>query len=1304
MSFILRTGRIQKQLIKFLFAETTFHFQIQLSLSLNLAFSYSKFIYSIIHSLNIKNLNLQLQKKSMIHFFLSQSQAIFVLQTNKTLSPTDITKLEWLFGGAKISQEVALTGFFVGPRAAMITPWSTNAVEITQNMDMQGIIRIEEFKKVEADFSDYDPMLSQKYDKLDQDVYTINIKPEPILEITDIAAYNKQEGLSLSDEEVDYLNSLATRLGRPLTDSEVFGFSQVNSEHCRHKIFNGKFVIDGVEQATSLFKLIRKTSEENPNDIVSAYKDNVAFIKGPKVQQFAPKRADVPDFYATSDFESVISLKAETHNFPTTVEPFNGAATGSGGEIRDRLAGGQGSLPLAGTAVYMTALSRLEENRPWEKGVEERAWLYQTPMDILIKASNGATDFGNKFGQPLITGSVLTFEHEEHFDASTNSAQAELSVTPRRLGYDKVIMLAGGIGYGKASQAQKLKPQEGDNIVILGGENYRIGMGGAAVSSADTGQHGSGIELNAIQRSNPEMQKRAANAVRGMVESDHNSIISIHDHGAGGHLNCLSELVEETGGLINLDKLPVGDPTLSSKEIIGNESQERMGLVIGNEHIETLQKIADRERSPMYTVGKVTGNHRFTFESATTGLKPMDLELKDMFGSSPKIVMEDQTVDRKYQPITYDKTQLNTYLEQVLQLEAVASKDWLTNKVDRCVGGRVAKQQCTGPLQLPLNNCGVMALDFQGKEGIATSVGHAPLSALIDPAAGSRNAIAESLSNIVWAPLKDGLKSVSLSANWMWACKNEGEDARLYSAVKACSDFAIDLGINIPTGKDSLSMKQKYKDGDVIAPGTVIISAGANCDDITKVVEPVLQKDGGSIYYINLSNDAYKLGGSSFAQILHKIGTETPDIKDADQFKKAFNTIQQLIKEEKIQAGHDIGSGGLITTLLEMCFADRDLGASIDLSSLKEQDTIKVLFSENIGMVFQADAAVENVFSANGIIYHKIGEVSSSATLEIKNSNENFSFNIDHLRDVWFKTSYLLDTKQTGSGLAKERYDNYKNQVLKYNFPAQFDGKKPIIDHSKPKPKAAVIREKGSNSERELANAMYLAGFDVKDVHMTDLISGRETLEDIQFIGAVGGFSNSDVLGSAKGWAGAFMYNEKARVALEKFFARPDTLSVGICNGCQLFIELGLINKDHTEKPKMLHNQSGKHESIFTSLTLQENNSVMLSTLAGSTLGVWVSHGEGRFQLPYAEDQYKIVAKYAYESYPASPNGSDYNTAMMCDESGRHLVMMPHIERSLFQWHWANYPKGHKDEVSPWMEAFVNARKWVEEKVKGYKA
>ena len=1095
-----------------------------------------------------------------------------------------------------------------------------------------------------------------------------------------------------------YLEGVATKIGRKLTDSEVFGFSQVNSEHCRHKIFNGTFVIDGEEQPTSLFKMIKETSKQFPNDIVSAYKDNVAFIKGPKVEQFAPKTADKPDFYQTSDFDSVISLKAETHNFPTTVEPFNGAATGSGGEIRDRLAGGKGSLPLAGTAVYMTSYARLNDavegeksKRHWEQKFEARDWLYQTPMDILIKASNGASDFGNKFGQPLITGSVLTFEHEENAASSTSK--------PRKLGYDKVIMQAGGIGYGKANQALKDIPKEGDKIVILGGENYRIGMGGAAVSSADTGEFASGIELNAVQRSNPEMQKRAANAVRGMVESDDNFIVSIHDHGAGGHLNCLSELVEDTGGSIDLDKLPVGDPTLSAKEIIGNESQERMGLVIAEKHVETLQKIAERERSPMYTVGEVTGNNRFTFESKTKGDKPMDLALEDMFGSSPKTILTDNTVVRSYKNPRYKNKNISNYLEQVLQLEAVACKDWLTNKVDRCVGGKVAKQQCVGALQIPLNNVGVMALDYHGKEGVATSIGHSPISGLIHPEAGSRNSIAEALTNIIWAPLKDNLASVSLSANWMWPCKNEGEDARLFKAVKAVSEFSIELGINVPTGKDSLSMKQKYPDGEVISPGTVIISAAANCSEISKVVEPVLQLNGGKIYYINFSQDEFKLGGSSFYQVLNAIGSDAPDIKNANFVKNAFNTIQTLIKEGKIVAGHDVASGGLITTLLEMCFAEVQLGADFNISSLNEEDAIKVLFAENSGIVFQADATVEAVFTENNIEFFTIGTVNTSGKVQIQNNEEQFTFEVAAMRDVWYKTSFLLDQRQTANGLAKDRFDNYKKQPLQYSFPQNFSGKlKEVVGSGYKKPKAAIIREKGSNSEREMANAMFLAGFDVKDVHMTDLISGRETLEDIQFIGAVGGFSNSDVLGSAKGWAGAFKYNTKANKALKNFFKREDTLSVGICNGAQLWMELDLIYPAHKVHGKLVHNDSQKHESSFTSVKIQENNSVMLSSLAGTELGVWISHGEGKFNLPETEENYHIVAKYGYEGYPNNPNGSDFNTAMLCDVTGRHLVTMPHIERSTFQWNWANYPAGRKDEVSPWLEAFVNARKWINAK------
>lgn len=1225
----------------------------------------------------------------MISFFKGANQ-VFAVATKEIISPESIEKLQWLFGDAELINTELVEGLFIGPRKEMISPWSTNAVEITQNMGIEGIDRIEEYFAFDEE-AGFDPMLQVKYSELHQGIFTVDTKPEEIIHIQDVAAYNDQEGLALSQEEVDYLNSVSDDIGRKLTDSEVFGFSQINSEHCRHKIFNGTFIIDGEEQETSLFKLIKKTSEMNGGNLVSAYKDNVAFVKGPKIELFAPKRQDIADYYHTKEVQTVLSLKAETHNFPTTVEPFNGAATGSGGEIRDRLAGGKGSLPLAGTAVYMTSYSRLEEERNWESGMEERPWLYQTPMDILIKASNGASDFGNKFGQPLISGSVMTFEHEEN---------------NKQLGFDKVIMLAGGIGWGKHEDALKDVPNQGDRVVILGGDNYRIGMGGSSVSSVDTGELDNAIELNAIQRSNPEMQKRAANAIRAMVESDENPIVSIHDHGAGGHLNCLSELVEETGGKIDLDALPVGDPTLSAKEIVGNESQERMGLVIDEKHLEELRKISERERAPFYNVGEITSDMNFSFESSKDGRKPIDMKLNHYFGSSPKTIMTDHREDSNFSNLTYNQDNLLEYITSVLQLEAVACKDWLTNKVDRCVSGRVAKQQNTGPLHIPLNNCGVMALDYKGQLGVATSVGHAPVSALIDPVAGSRNSIAEALTNIVFAPITDNLNGVSLSANWMWPCRNEGEDARLYDAVKGISDFAISLGINVPTGKDSLSMTQKYKDGSkVISPGTVIISAIGECSNINQVVSPVLKKkENAPIIYINLSQDAFKLGGSSFAQINNKVGSETPTIKDAEFFKNGFNAIQKLIKSDLVEAGHDISAGGLITALLELCFADVNLGADIDLSGLNEQDIVKVLFSENAGVLLQVNdiAKVDAILAEMNITYHKLGTVVDASELSITNKDTNFNLSVSDLRDVWYKTSYLLDRKQSGEEKALERFNNYKHMPLEFNFPSGFSGQLAAmgLDPNRKTPsglKAAIIREKGSNSEREMAYALYLAGFDVKDIHMTDLMSGREDLSDVNFIAAVGGFSNSDVLGSAKGWAGSFKYNDNARAALKNFFEREDTLSLGICNGCQLFVELGMINPEHKEKPKMLHNDSHKFESGFVNVDIPENNSVMFSTLSGSRLGVWVAHGEGKFNLPYHEDQYQIVSKYSYKNYPANPNGSDFNTAAITSKDGRHLVMMPHPERSIFPWNWAHYPE-NGDEVSPWIQAFVNARNWIVEK------
>ncbi len=1228
----------------------------------------------------------------MVLFFKGKSEQILAVGCNQELTTEDVKKLEWLFSGATKTDKTELGGFFVGPRKEMITPWSTNAVEITQNMGLSGIIRIEEFFGVADENAQFDPMLQVLNKGLGQDIFTIDKQPDPILEIDDVAAYNKAEGLALSDDEVAYLDGLAVKLGRKLTDSEVFGFSQVNSEHCRHKIFNGTFIIDGEEKESSLFQLIKRTSKENYNYLVSAYKDNVAFVEGPKAMQFAPASHDKPDFFETKEIDTVLSLKAETHNFPTTVEPFNGAATGAGGEIRDRLGGGKASLPLAGTAVYMTSYSRSEEGRVWEQENEERPWLYQTPEQILIKASNGASDFGNKFGQPMICGSVLTFEHFEN---------------QKKFAFDKVIMLAGGIGFAKKSDAIKDTPDAGDKVVLLGGDNYRIGMGGGAVSSVATGEFNSGIELNAVQRSNPEMQKRAMNAIRAMSEADENPIVLIHDHGAGGHLNCLSELVEETGGTIHLDKLPVGDPTLSAKEIAGNESQERMGLVIKEKDIDRLKKVADRERSPMYVVGETTGDMRFVFKDEK-GNAPINWQLADMFGNPPKTIMNDVTVNETFAPVVYDVTKIEEYLKNVLQLEAVACKDWLTNKVDRSVTGKVAKQQCAGEIQIPLNNLGATTIDYTGTFGLATSVGHAPAAAMIDPAAGSKLAIAESLTNLIWAPFTHGIKGVSLSANWMWPCKNKGEDARLYTAVEAVSDFATDLGINIPTGKDSLSMTQKYKDGEVVySPGTVIISAAAEISDVKKIVEPVLVKDTDtSIFYIDLSFDSHKLGGSSFAQVTNKLGAEAPTVTDNAYFKTGIETLQSLINDGDILAGHDISAGGMVTALLEMCFPNNSHGIKIDLSEIAEDDLVKILFAENPGVLIQVKnmGKVTALLEKNELGYEVIGSPVEERTLTITKDSQVLTFDINEMRDTWYKTSYLLDRKQSGDKLAKERFDNYKKQPLLFDYNDDFKGK--LADYglvlnrtSKSGVKAAIIREKGVNGDREMAYSMYLAGFDVKDVHMTDLITGRETLEDVNFIVFVGGFSNSDVLGSAKGWAGAFLYNEKAKAALDAFYKREDTLSLGVCNGCQLMVELGLVYPDHTEKLTMEHNATHKFESNFVNMDIAENDSVMLKTLAGNRLGVWIAHGEGKFSMPLGEEQYNIAGKYSYDAYPGNPNGSDFSTAAIVSNDGRHLAMMPHLERSIFPWQCAHSPEEHKnDEVSPWIEAFVNARKWVEEK------
>ncbi len=1244
----------------------------------------------------------------MILFFLASYDTVIATEIDHNPTKEEIEKLSWLYGNAKLINDKQLSGYYLGPRREMITPWSTNAVEITQNMGINGILRIEEYFPAQSMEANPDRMIFRNYDGLNQDIFTVDIQPADIKFIDNLEKFNEEEGLALSPEEIEYLHEVEKQNNRPLTDSEVFGFAQINSEHCRHKIFGGEFVIDGKKMESSLFNLIKKTTKENPGKILSAYKDNVAFAEGPEIEQFAPENQSTSDYFKTKNIESVISLKAETHNFPTTVEPFNGAATGTGGEIRDRMGGGVGSWPIAGTAVYMTAYPRLKDEngktpalRDWEDILPVRKWLYQTPQQILTKASNGASDFGNKFGQPLIAGSVLTFEHQENGE---------------KYAYDKVVMLAGGVGYGTKRDCLKKEPQPGNKVVVVGGDNYRIGLGGGSVSSVDTGRYSNGIELNAIQRANPEMQKRAYNLVRALVEENENPVVSIHDHGSAGHLNCLSELVEDCGGKIEMDKLPIGDKTLSAKEIIANESQERMGLLIDEKHLDHVCRIAERERAPMYVVGETTGDAHFSFVQKD-GVKPFDLDVAQMFGHSPKTIMKDETVERKYADVTYNIEKIDDYVARVLQLEAVACKDWLTNKVDRSVTGRIARQQCQGQVQLPLSDCGVVALDYRGYKGIATAIGHAPQAGLASPEAGSVLSVAEALTNIVWAPLAEGMDSISLSANWMWPCRaQKGEDARLYCAVKALSDFCCAIGVNVPTGKDSLSLTQQYPNGEkIVSPGTVIVSSGAEVSNVRKVVSPVLINNKKTrLYHIDFSFDEQRLGGSAFAQSLGKVGSDVPTVKEPRYFCDCFDAIQEMIQRGWILAGHDISAGGMITTLLEMTFANPEGGLNINLHDMQGDDIVRKLFAENPGVIIQVadehNDEVKAFLEDNCIGFARIGNPNTkNRMLTITDGSWKHEFDIDALREKWYETSYLLDCKQTANELAEKRHNNYKVQPIEMKFNADFTGtlqqyglnpnrwkdNAPITHQT---PKAAIIREKGTNGDREMAYSLYLAGFEVKDVTMTDLISGRETLEEVNMIVFCGGFSNSDVLGSAKGWAGAFLYNPKAKQALDKFYARKDTLSLGICNGCQLMVELNLINPEHKHRAQLVHNDSHKFESAYLGLNIPENKSVMFGSLSGNKLGIWVAHGEGKFMLPEPEDRYNIVAKYNYAQYPGNPNGSNYNVAGICSNDGRHLAMMPHLERSIFPWQQGWYPMEHRnDEVTPWIEAFVNARKWVEE-------
>lgn len=1228
----------------------------------------------------------------MTQYLFASQDAAYILECTKGLESEELSVIAKLLEAELQSKPI--NGPYVGPKKAMISPWSTNAVSIFQNAGITSVIRAETFSKNSDSF---DPMTQDRYQGLKSNsLQGEKHSPEKLQKITDVKSFNDEAGLALSEEEIQFLEKSQKELGRPYTDAELYAFAQINSEHCRHKIFNGTFVIDGKTKEKTLFGLIKDTSKAAPETLVSAYRDNVAFVHGPRISEFAPEKQDAPSFYRFKEINSAISLKAETHNFPTTVEPFFGASTGSGGEIRDRMAGGQGSIPLTGTAVYMTAPSRISGTFGGAGKLKSkpRNWKYQTPEEILVKASLGASDFGNKFGQPLIGGSLLTLE---------------MPTSEGLFAYDRCVMLAGGVGFTGVEQTEKREPEVGDVVVVLGGDNYRIGLAGGSVSSVDTGALGKALELSAVQRANPEMQKRVYNAVRSFVESAGNPIVSIHDHGAGGHANCFSELIEK-GGVIYINRLPLGDPTLSPKEILSNESQERMGLIIKRKDLPLFRKICERERAPYYEVGEVTndGNIKFCYENSKEEA-PFSLPASLLFGASPKLELMDSTptpLKEAFSLPIKNGSDLKSLIKDLLTLEGVASKDWLTNKVDRCVTGRIARQQCVGPLQLPLSNVSITALDYVSQKGIAGSIGHASGVGILDSAAGAALSVVEALTNIMWAPLENGIKSVALSANWMWPAKQKGENARLYSAVEALSKYCIELGIPVPTGKDSMSMTMRYEGGEVVkAPGTVIVSAVAPSVNFKKVITPVAIGDSNSsLIYIDFTgSEEAPLGGSAISQVVQSLGESVPSIPSSKSLKTAFELIQSLINEEKILAGHDVSYGGVITSILEMAFAG-NVGVTF------ENFTPEELFCEKSSILIQVPNDLENEIIAklteSQLKFKKVGNFNSSKEVKFKNPNFGFDASWDEFLQSWYSPSHAFDKLQTKPKYADERASNYGKIVHQHSFPKTFTGKASshgisLHERAPSGIVAAVIREQGSNSERELSYALYAAGFDVRDVMMTDLISGRETLEDVSMVGFCGGFANSDVLGSSRGWAASFQRNAKALKTLENFLSRKNTLTLGICNGCQLITNLELMYSQHQKKVRMLHNASGRFECTFTQVKIQQTNSIFLQPLVGSQLGVWLAHGEGRFSLPEGEEAYDIAAKFASGRYPENTNGAEFNTAAISSPDGRMLAIMPHPERTLLPWQWGYYPESRfkTDEISPWALMFKAGFDWIKKSI-----
>jgi len=1309
------------------------------------------------------------------------TESCFYVEIQEKLTDKEILQLRWILSNVldpnsltdvsrmPISLNDGYLYLEVGPRLNFSTAFSTNAVSIFHSVGLKKISRVEvstkyliQFEKgttakqvkdveenVVAVLHDkmtqtryLEPLTTFKLDKVPDPWYEVNILGEGRKALEKV---NDHLGLAFDDWDLDYYTELfKNKLARNPTSVECFDLAQSNSEHSRHWFFKGKMIVDGVPHEKSLIDLIIDTQNTtNPNNVIK-FSDNSSAIIGYDVKRMMPVKVSEPSYFDVTEGKRHIIFTAETHNFPTGVAPFSGATTGTGGRIRDVQAVGRGGHVIAGTAGYSFGNLLIPDYPlPWEETNVPYPDNFARSVEVAVEASNGASDYGNKFGEPVISGFARSFG---------------MVLGPKdRREFIKPIMFSGGIGSMEADMVDKQTPKVGMQVVKLGGPIFRIGVGGGAASSVQVqGDNASNLDFDAVQRGDAEMEQKLNRVIRSCIElGDKNPICSIHDQGAGGNGNVLKELVEPAGAVYFTKRFQLGDPTLNTLELWGAEYQESDAILCSQEDVSLLQEIANRERCPVCFVGVVTGDGKVVLserefpgeggvnisddmlKSIQKERNPVNLDLEFVLGKMPQKEFNMDRYSVILKPLELPASlKVQEALERVLRLPSVASKRYLTNKVDRSVTGLVAQQQCVGPLHTPLADAAVIALSYFGTTGSATSIGEQPIKGLLCPAAGARMTVGESLTNLVFAPISD-IKDVKCSGNWMWAAKLPGEGAALLEACEAMCKVMGELGIGVDGGKDSLSMAARVGTDTVKAPGTLVVSTYAPCPDIRKLVTPDLKApsigEDGLLVYIDLSNGKSRLGGSALAQCFKQLGDEVPDMEDSQLLLKAFNSTQKLISSGYILAGHDVSDGGLVTCLLEMAFGGH-CGLKADIVH-KDGSPLNTLFAEELGWVLEIGKNyVEKVlfeFKKSGVPCYPIGcssEYGPTGKIEISVNGETVvDASMVNLLSSWEETSYQLEKRQAKPISVTEEFNSYSTRTgPKYRFNS-VDPKEIKIHIGSPlssSPVVAVIREEGTNGDREMVAALHMAGFQVWDVVMQDIVTRKTTLDRFRGIVFPGGFSYADVLGSAKGWAASFLFDPYSKAQLDDFYQRENTFSLGVCNGCQLLALLQWVGNTDTRRNTLKtkeanipvvpdvfldHNTSERYESRFPTVRIEKTSSIMLKGMEGSVLGVWIAHAEGHFAfktptvysvlertncvaLRYVDDNCEPT-----EAYPMNPNGSKYGVAGLVSTNGRHLAMMPHPERAVLPWQWPYIPenlKGKMGEATPWLKMFVNAHTW----------